>query len=184
MNITNKLTITATVPLSECEEEHLSRTSIKNIVTRLATESSTSWKEHCRCAKCGIVADGYIEGLFATRNGNHEPLRGFYVASKRGNVRTLLTFDHIWPKSLGGRDASWNGQILCFDCNQQKSDVVSEEFVRHVLDNINVYVSSCAHRRIYFIRYIKQYFPHLLFEKGYSIIFEIDYSLGIPVYDY
>ena len=38
-----------------------------------------------------------------------------------GDIHTL-TFDHILPKSKGGKDTLQNGQILCFRCNNLKAD--------------------------------------------------------------
>ncbi|MDB0600312.1 HNH endonuclease signature motif containing protein [Tenacibaculum maritimum] len=33
-----------------------------------------------------------------------------------------LTFDHVIPKSKGGKDTTENGQILCARCNRRKSN--------------------------------------------------------------
>lgn len=39
----------------------------------------------------------------------------------------LATLDHIIPASKGGRNAAWNLQILCWECNHLKADSMPKE---------------------------------------------------------
>lgn len=46
----------------------------------------------------------------------------------------MATLDHIVPVSKGGRNAHWNLQILCMECNSKKADKLPEE-KRNVASN-------------------------------------------------
>jgi len=44
--------------------------------------------------------------------------------------RSMLTLDHVVPRSKGGKDAWDNLVTSCYDCNQAKADLTIEEWGR------------------------------------------------------
>lgn len=56
------------------------------------------------------------------RDGNKCRICGCKVTYKKSHI------DHIFPKSKGGSDGLDNLQLLCKQCNWQKSDHISKEF--------------------------------------------------------
>ena len=73
-------------------------------------------KNGFRCAKCGIEAK-YVNLENNTKNKNH-----LNVYAIKNDREILLTKDHIYPKSKGGLDDIINYQVLCEECNCNKSD--------------------------------------------------------------
>lgn len=71
------------------------------------------------CNICGIGgATTYLEKF------PNEHVYHINVYGRRGKKEVMLTKDHIIPKAKGGADIMSNYQILCFDCNQEKSDEI------------------------------------------------------------
>lgn len=68
------------------------------------------------CAKCGALGE-YVNLECCSRLGNH-----LNVYAIKNGQPLLLTKDHIYPKSKGGLDDVKNYQVLCEECNTNKSD--------------------------------------------------------------
>lgn len=69
-----------------------------------------------KCAKCGAIGE-YANLECCNRLGNH-----LNVYAIKNGEPLLLTKDHIYPKSKGGLDNIKNYQVLCEECNMNKSD--------------------------------------------------------------
>lgn len=87
---------------------------------------------------------------------------------------TLMTKDHILPKSLGGEDALSNFQTMCEDCNKNKGNTSECE--------IDLYVATDGNKRMQFpsVKDIVMYFVsntsnycHLSNKKLVSRTFDI-----------
>lgn len=69
------------------------------------------------CVTCGLKRD-YV-ALGRDKGGNlHWDL---YAANG-----TLMTIDHILPKSKGGKNKMSNYQMMCSPCNHQKGNTLEE----------------------------------------------------------
>lgn len=76
----------------------------------------TFYQKGTKCVCCG--KDGAYFQLDADRNGaNAESRRHFNLYAEDG---TLITKDHIIPKSKGGADKVSNMQTMCYPCNKEK----------------------------------------------------------------
>ena len=74
------------------------------------------------CVHCGL--SGSYFWLEKNKNvpghdaGYHLNLYGF----NKSKIETMLTRDHIIPRSKGGKDILSNLQTLCYPCNAKKAD--------------------------------------------------------------
>lgn len=73
------------------------------------------------CVSCGD------KGVYFKKTKN-----SYHLYTKDG---TLMTKDHIYPKSKGGRDNLYNLQPMCYKCNSDKADIIPEKgsyfFIKH-----------------------------------------------------
>lgn len=76
----------------------------------------TFYQKGCKCCVCGK------EGTHFTLDDSHgdNPMRKHF--NLRADDGTLMTRDHIVPKSRGGRDHINNMQTMCCDCNKAKGN--------------------------------------------------------------
>lgn len=76
----------------------------------------TFYQKGCTCVACGKVGTHFT--LDASNDGN--PNRRHF--NLRADDGTLMTRDHIIPKSRGGREHISNMQTMCVDCNKAKGN--------------------------------------------------------------
>ena len=55
-----------------------------------------------------------------------------YTVDSNGN-QILMTWDHIYPRCLGGSDTPENSALCCQECNNEKGQKVDEAVIAHVL---------------------------------------------------
>jgi hypothetical protein len=74
------------------------------------------------CVECGIEGKYFALERSRYQEGNrcHFNLYGINEAGEE----VLITKDHIIPKSKGGKNHLNNYQVMCFECNVQKSDSI------------------------------------------------------------
>lgn len=75
-----------------------------------------------KCVKCGIEGKYFIKERDINNPYYHLNL---YAIDENGN-EILMTKDHIFPKSKGGKDIIENFQTMCFKCNIEKGNIVNE----------------------------------------------------------
>jgi len=126
----------------------------KTTIARLLPNND--WIKECYCRKCNTHATHWVVGK---ARGGHGIEYSYCFAYFKDDQPIVLTFDHIWPRSLGGRDAATNGQILCELCNTQKENNVDEELLMSIINNISQHISEA--RQTTFLNYVKNKFPHI-----------------------
>ncbi len=65
-----------------------------------------------------------IKASLIKKNGNH---CGYCFEKKKFHE---LSIDHIIPTSKGGQDKLYNMLVACIDCNQKKSNMDIEEWLK------------------------------------------------------
>ncbi len=73
--------------------------------------------ESLSCVVCGL--EGTAMSLERSNGSDGQPHFNLYAVD--GDVRTLMTKDHIRPKSRGGEDSAGNFQTMCAVCNGLKA---------------------------------------------------------------
>ena len=84
-------------------------------ILQLARRDSIHGIIKCKC--CGIESAFWA----LEKSGNLPYHLNLYAFDNLGNF-ILLTVDHIFPLSKGGKDILENTQILCVKCNERKAD--------------------------------------------------------------
>ena len=75
----------------------------------------------CKCVKCGLEAKFFakeMETHIIKNNNCRTYTLQLYGCNKDGEV--IMTMDHIFPKSKGGKNQLYNLQPMCYVCNQSK----------------------------------------------------------------
>lgn len=85
----------------------------------------TFYQKGTKCVCCG-------------KEGTHFKLCGDEATNRRhfnlyADDGTLITKDHIIPKSKGGLDQVSNMQTMCFDCNKAKGNSCAEVQVEYIV---------------------------------------------------
>lgn len=80
-------------------------------------------KKGCVCVSCGLVGTFFAKEKFKNETNYHFNLYGI---TPEGN-EMMLTKDHIYPKSKGGKDHLDNFQTMCSKCNEEKGAKVEGE---------------------------------------------------------
>lgn len=95
----------------------------------------TFYQKGCKCVACGK------EGTHFTLDAGDgkDTRRHFNLRAEDG---TLMTRDHILPKSKGGRDHICNMQTMCVDCNKAKGNTYEGELPEKVRNIIAVHVDN------------------------------------------
>ena len=93
--------------------------------------SFTSWRIRCyaakgvRCARCGLEGSFFAVERFRHQDTANFHLNLYHLAGNGGE--TMITVDHIFPKSKGGGNGIDNLQVLCGPCNFHKADKVEDD---------------------------------------------------------
>ena len=96
----------------------------------------TFYQKGCKCVVCGKEGTHFTLDESA---GDDKDRRHFNLRADDG---TLMTRDHILPKSKGGRDHITNMQTMCTDCNRAKGNTYDGETPEQVRNIIAVNVDN------------------------------------------
>ena len=77
-------------------------------------------RDGVRCISCGVIGE-YFALEIQWKNEKSSPQFNLYGLNADGN-EVMLTKDHIIPKTKGGTNALLNYQVMCCNCNVEKSD--------------------------------------------------------------
>lgn len=90
----------------------------------------TFYQKGTKCVCCGK------EGIYFKLQSDSQNIeRGhFNLYAEDG---TLITKDHIYPKSKGGRDCIENFQTMCTECNKKKDNKIPEDIPEVELKSIH-----------------------------------------------
>jgi len=88
-----------------------------------------------QCVICGLQGQEYQINIFRDQTQGHFNLYGL---NKHGHY-TLLTRDHVIPKSRGGKGSLHNSQTLCTHCNGFKADkIIGLKRLRELRKNLTI----------------------------------------------
>lgn len=90
----------------------------------------TFYQKGCTCVVCGK------EGTHFTLDKSCGEDNNRYHFNLRAEDGTLMTRDHILPKSKGGRDHISNMQTMCTHCNKAKGNTYEGEVLDTKINNI------------------------------------------------
>jgi len=98
------------------------------------------------CKNCGL--EGIYFALERFKDAK-KPHFNLYGKDPKGN-ETMLTKDHIIPKSKGGLNAMCNYQVLCEKCNFTKGDTMrnrekNQSEQKTLLEKVRGYTTKCDH---------------------------------------
>ena len=82
------------------------------------------------CCVCGLNGDHFYKERNFTTGGyvNDGPYHFNLYATTADGKEILMTKDHILAKSLGGKDHVSNMQTMCTCCNNEKSNMTTEQW--------------------------------------------------------
>ena len=79
----------------------------------------TFYQKGCTCSACGKKGTYFL----LTKDKQNSKRAHFNLYADDG---TLMTKDHIYPKSLGGKNSIDNFQTMCTDCNVKKGNKIEK----------------------------------------------------------
>jgi 5-methylcytosine-specific restriction endonuclease McrA len=123
-------------------------------------------KQPLQCVKCGLKGTHVVKHRHANEPTEtvHHDVYGLF----NGKV-TMLTVDHIMPRSWGGSNYTSNKQIMCYKCNNHKQDILDQNNLKIVMHNIPMYIKN-NHLTVNFIpKLIKQH-PTLATIDNFKLI--------------
>jgi len=96
------------------------------------------YKETCKllkCWQCGVIADRFIV-KHHPKDMQKPPVLELYAHT--GHSLTMMTRDHIIPKSLGGVNDIENLRPGCERCNNKRKNTMNEEDTEFMNNNTHL----------------------------------------------
>lgn len=92
------------------------------------------------CKKCGIVPSLIIKYRHKNEPESTVHTDMFHIG-KNGGL-TMMTVDHILPKSAGGTDRLTNLEIMCQRCNSNKGSAISDEQLITIINQLDLHLCT------------------------------------------
>jgi len=113
------------IPRKNSKLKITSQESIQEISVKTCSLRLQVFKRSLVCSSCGLT--GVLFKLQRQVNKDERPHLNLYACRSKpdGEIEfILMTQDHIFPRSKGGKDDLNNLQTMCVECNLLKSDNV------------------------------------------------------------
>lgn len=115
---------TAEEVLSQKKKTHTCEINGISHTVDLTHKKYRVFRENRKCVICGIEGKWFFLHYYNNRN---------FLSFFSSNL-TLMTIDHITPRSRGGTDALSNHQTMCGPCNEFKGNrIISNEELKQEL---------------------------------------------------
>lgn len=98
-----------------------------------------TFNRNMTCSCCGREGNVYVIEEDTNSTLNKKYLNLYHVSDE---VIVEMTVDHTLPQSFGGADTQINRETMCFTCNQDKANVMSQLEIETVLKNVKKYVKE------------------------------------------
>lgn len=94
------------------------------------------------CPFCGVKATHV--GIWRHKNegGTVRHISYLYPIKDNPEILHYMTVDHILPKSLKGRDNITNLRAMCYPCNTNRKNNMSNRDIVEVLSNVRAHVTN------------------------------------------
>lgn len=113
------------IPRKNSRLKIASSDSIQEVSVKTCSLRLQVFKRSLVCSSCGLT--GVLFKLQRQVNKDERPHLNLYACRHKpdGEIEfILMTQDHIFPRSKGGKDDLNNLQTMCVECNLLKSDNV------------------------------------------------------------
>lgn len=98
-------------------------TTVREILVKTCSLRLQVFKRSLICSTCGIA--GVVFKLQKQANKDERPHLNLYaLKTDEEESLILMTQDHIFPRSKGGKDSLDNLTTMCVDCNLKKGDQI------------------------------------------------------------
>lgn len=93
----------------------------------------------CVCVNCGIEGNLVVIHRHKNENSEVQHTDVFALDDKR---LVMMTLDHILPESLGGKSDITNYRVMCRDCNQARSNVLTNDEIKMICERLEDYIDE------------------------------------------
>jgi 5-methylcytosine-specific restriction endonuclease McrA len=93
----------------------------------------------CICVKCGVEGNLVVTHRHKNEIPGTRHIDVFALDEKRF---VMMTLDHILPASYGGKSDITNYRIMCRDCNQERSNVITDDEIKTICERLEDHVDD------------------------------------------
>ena len=118
-----------------CGPKHITKIEIHGERRQVKTTSTKlRCLKHNKCVECGIEGNVFVARKEKNATTISLNLYNYNPYKEKGTKWTLITHDHIIPRSLGGsKNSQTNIQTMCTCCNNKKGSDITNDDIRTLL---------------------------------------------------